>query len=124
MTIGMDWIRGRWTMIRPLKFRFSLNGTILGIRELLPNGIIDLPWEWDKVDQYTGLKDRNGKEIWEGDIVEYFYEWYNSGGMGETKRAIVKWSELNAAFTIFRNMVVIGNIYENPEFVKVIMTAL
>jgi len=86
----------------------------------------------DNIMQYTGLKDKNGVEIYEGDIVHWF-----DGEIGA-----VVWSDgdceymmddkLIAGFGSFdtepvlnglqsskcRYYKVIGNIYENPELIN------
>jgi uncharacterized phage protein (TIGR01671 family) len=90
-------------------------------------------WEeqkWDKaiIMQYTGLKDKNSKEIYEGDIVREPYgydgiEWlYYVVAFGESDE--LRWgfylNEYPAASTkdVFERMEIIGNLYESPELLK------
>jgi hypothetical protein len=74
--------------------------------------------------QFTGLKDRTGKEIYEGDIVtadRIFGE--ESLRKERTQRQAVSQNEcgfapFNSFTSSFEKAEVIGNIYENPELLK------
>lgn len=94
------------------------------------NGSITSPEEqYIILEQYTGLKDKNGKEIWEGDIVKGHTNWADDNGnvevddewqTSEVKCVLDEFEgyKFSAAFLNLDAVEVIGNIHENPELLQ------
>lgn len=130
-------MKGMWLLMwllinREIKFRYI-------VKHIAGGAIIPLTYALEQIEcgemdefllsgryeilhrsQYTGLKDKNGKEIYEGDIVEYKDE------SSRVNRLVVKWNGIDASFDFgwvrtryaSTNGEVIGNIYENPDLLE------
>ena len=121
-------------MNREIKFRvwdkltkkFDINPHIViglnGYVSNLQNGAGGL--EDYELMQYTGLHDKNGKEIYEGDIVkclpgvEFFREVVFSDGGYHLINGDNMAFPIEVVFTSHPDTAVVGNIHENPELLS------
>ena len=77
--------------------------------------------EVEAVEQYTGLKDKNGKEIYENDIVEY--DWYIRNDKSYRVKERVVFDDMvarlgNGRIRNCSNVEVVGNIHENADLME------
>lgn len=79
----------------------------------------------DTVGQYTGLKDKNGQKIFEGDIAkneyedrkyQYFKIFYNDKTL--QWEVMNKYGMSGILHNVIGNMEIIGNIHDNPELLE------
>ena len=126
--------------MREFKFRAWSDETKMMYHSHRPNGTNNPMWSYDSVFrannpkthimQYTGFTDKNGKEIYDGDIAKY---------MQYKTPIVIIWDWKFAAFDFYHvgdegarhilspriaseSIEVIGNIYENPELLEEVMT--
>lgn len=133
-----EWVYGQLVIPHIERTRILPDGTIKTIGPqkdaAIYNDLIDPrePWKTvdpDTVGQFTGLTDRNGEEIYEGDIVIiYWFEDYEDTSL----KGIVTWRDCAMKILIqgeekeyynslvadpFTTYEVIGNIFDNPDLI-------
>lgn len=107
------------------------NSAIISTYKVLENGEVILTGDYEvipeSVGQWTGLVDRHGKEIYEGDILhrdchqDVFVEFYKGAfclvSCNPVQRA--NWSPVTCRGSDIIYREIIGNIHDNPELMEV-----
>lgn len=114
------------------KFLITLNGEILENYGSKEKPMWEFPFDVESppiLQQFTGLKDGNGKEIYEGDIIEDKSQstYYKNSLISEVKYngcgfyasyLVALGDSINILYEdgfSRRNIRIIGNVFENPE---------
>ena len=109
-------------MVTPKGFELE-NGKIAHVIEELPDEIVKSSITYYELMQSTGLKDKNGTEIFEGDIIsceietiEKFIICEQCGcfGIRDKVDGFISLNSINETLSINKEFEIIGNIYKHP----------
>ena len=137
---GKSLNNGEWVVGNYIGFPTSDEGSMCSYIELDVYCVVEV--DSYTVGQFTGLLDKNGKEIYEGDIIrvktcEYdrIGRFYCKTGLPKYLNACVKYNDRSCRYDLvfeqneygmiscdigwgYEEFEVIGNIHDNPELLK------
>ncbi len=135
---GKSLFDGQWVvgdLLHP-----STGARIVNYTESEADGVLRADYHYFNVDpstvgQYTGLKDRSGQEVYEGDVV--FWIMKDMRGRGRGEQGAIIWDKHTMSWAILRDkpcadgrpciisrpferkyLEVVGNIHDNPELIN------
>ena len=130
-----EWVEGFFVAkVDPL---LGIMTSLILTQELDANGILRSNMTWHKVDpetvgQYTGRIGKNGKKVFENDILQMFTIW-EDGTIGKGLVCAVQWLTNDQCYVLTRGgsivddfgnygrpeyYEIIGNIHDNPELLE------
>jgi len=113
-----EWVYGYFIRATDSMLNPKGNGEIIKTQYFIFNDSVLAPFEINPktVGQYTGLKDKNGEEIWEGDLATDAHDEHYEVVFSDASFAVVHdGNVIEPLYEVASGIEIIGKIYENPE---------
>ena len=107
-----EWVEGNFVKGCIDDFAYIVE---FGNKDLCRNYVEVIP---ETVGQYTGFDDKNGKKVFEGDILKAEIWWEQGGCYPHTETCFIEATFPNMYKNHFEKFEVVGNIYDNLELLR------